>query len=232
MQASTVILTLLTFILYPYFRPEGSEAGNIPDAAQTLSGLALINQFTVPLSIIPVIVPDLIAACNSTIRLEEFFRKPEVVGSGHRKCAPTASSANSREEEEAMPLERSPHRPLDNIAEDEEEAEATDDVIVHVAAASFSWPVDDHVTQSDDDVIAASERWVLRDIELKIRRGSLTVVVGHVGSGKSSLLLALLGELDLDGGQVTWARGGEGRGQLKRHNTCGYVAQRPWLMQV
>lgn len=67
-QASTVLLTLLSFVLYPLFSADES-----PPPAQALSGLALINQFTVPLTIIPVIVPDLIAAWNSTIRLEVFI---------------------------------------------------------------------------------------------------------------------------------------------------------------
>jgi len=224
-QASTVILTLLTFVLYPYFLSEGSEA-SFPDAAHALSGLALINQFTVPLSIIPVIVPDLIAARNSTIRLVEFFRKPEVVGIGDQKYTAITSSAASDDDSTSLTTVR--RRSLDNIAEDEEEQGEPDDIVVQVSGASFSWPTGYDVTA--DYVATGVERTVLRDIDLKIRRGTLTVVVGHVGSGKSSLLLALLGELDMDGGHMTWPRGTK---KLHQHQlNCGYVAQRPWLMQV
>ena len=35
---------------------------------------------------------------------------------------------------------------------------------------------------------------VLRDVTCRVEEGSLTAVVGSVGSGKSSLLAALLGE--------------------------------------
>ena len=224
-QASTVILTLLTFVLYPFFPLEGSKA-SIPDAAQALSGLALINQFTVPLSIIPVIVPDLIAARNSTIRLVEFFRKPEVVGIGDQKYNPMATSGAPGDDTTLTASVR--RRSLDNIAEDEEEPDGADDVVVHVSGASFGWPSGYDVTPND--VTAPTERWALRDIELKIRRGTLTTVVGHVGSGKSSLLLALLGEMDLDGGHVTWSR--DKRSGHQYQHKCGYVAQRPWLMQV
>ena len=76
-QASTVFLTLLTIYLYPYFQSTPEEA-SIPAPEYVLSGLALINQFTVPLCLIPVIVPDLIAARNSTHRLQKFFRMAEV----------------------------------------------------------------------------------------------------------------------------------------------------------
>ena len=114
----------------------------------------------------------------------------------------------------SLALEPRSVRALDSIAEDEEQ------VILRVRNASFSWPC-------DGDPFACGS--ALKAIDLEVRRGSLTVVVGHVGSGKSSLLLALIGELNLDDGCVTWARG---TAQRPIDQTLGYVAQRPWLMQV
>lgn len=46
----------------------------------------------------------------------------------------------------------------------------------------------------------------LYDISLTVPRGKLTMVVGGVGSGKSSLVAALLGEMHRHSGSVTWAR--------------------------
>lgn len=40
-------------------------------------------------------------------------------------------------------------------------------------------------------------------ISVRVPRGSLVAVVGHVGSGKSSLLSAMLGETEKRNGQVT-----------------------------
>ena len=42
----------------------------------------------------------------------------------------------------------------------------------------------------------------LYSINLKVPEGSLVAVVGHVGSGKSSLISALLGEMELVEGHV------------------------------
>lgn len=42
----------------------------------------------------------------------------------------------------------------------------------------------------------------LMNINLRIPRGSLVAVVGAVGSGKSSLLAALLGEMNKTSGRV------------------------------
>jgi ABC-type multidrug transport system fused ATPase/permease subunit len=54
--------------------------------------------------------------------------------------------------------------------------------------------------------------------ELRIKRGELVVVVGTVGSGKSALLLSILGEL-----RTT-------QGQVKLGGSISYVSQNPWII--
>lgn len=44
----------------------------------------------------------------------------------------------------------------------------------------------------------------LVDIDLTVRRGEVVVVHGPVGAGKTSLLRAILGLLEIDGGEVRW----------------------------
>jgi ABC-type multidrug transport system fused ATPase/permease subunit len=48
-----------------------------------------------------------------------------------------------------------------------------------------------------------SERGV-RDIDLTLRRGGFTVITGRVGSGKTTLVRALLGLIPLDAGEICW----------------------------
>ncbi|KAF9927242.1 hypothetical protein BGZ67_007628 [Mortierella alpina] len=57
----------------------------------------------------------------------------------------------------------------------------------------------------------------LRNINLKIARGSLVCVVGPVGSGKSSLLQAMTGNMTLASGNV------------RRGTTISYASQTPWI---
>ncbi|KAG0056402.1 hypothetical protein BGZ83_005117 [Gryganskiella cystojenkinii] len=59
---------------------------------------------------------------------------------------------------------------------------------------------------------------VLHDIQLKIRRGALTAVVGRVGEGKSSLVGALLGEMHRYSGSV------------HAYGSVAYVAQSAWIL--
>ncbi|MEZ5257855.1 MAG: ABC transporter ATP-binding protein, partial [Ilumatobacteraceae bacterium] len=70
----------------------------------------------------------------------------------------------------------------------------------------------------------------LRDIDLTIERGQLVVVSGPVGSGKSSLLRAVIGLMELDAGTVSWnGRVIEDRAEFFVPPQCSYVAQVPRL---
>lgn len=53
------------------------------------------------------------------------------------------------------------------------------------------------------DDLTVAERG-LRHLSFELVPGTLTVVSGPVGSGKSSLLAAIIGQLALDGGEVRW----------------------------
>lgn len=77
-------------------------------------------------------------------------------------------------------------------------------IAVEVRDGSFSW--DD---ESGDKVV--------KNLNLEIKKGELAAIVGTVGSGKSSLLAAILGEMSKLSGQV---------------RICGstaYVAQTSWI---
>jgi ABC-type multidrug transport system fused ATPase/permease subunit len=61
---------------------------------------------------------------------------------------------------------------------------------------------------------------VLQDVSLVIKTG-LTVVYGKIGSGKTALLQALLGEMDLTSGKVDI-----------QDKIMGYCSQTPWLQSI
>jgi ATP-binding cassette subfamily B protein len=70
----------------------------------------------------------------------------------------------------------------------------------------------------------------IRDVSLRIERGSFTVVTGRVGAGKTTLLRVLLGLLPIDTGEVLWngiaARDPSAVFVAPR---CAYVPQLPRL---
>ncbi|KAH9909207.1 canalicular multispecific organic anion transporter 1 [Xylariomycetidae sp. FL2044] len=72
--------------------------------------------------------------------------------------------------------------------------------------ATFAWTTNNKV--------------VLKDLDLSLSTG-LTVVCGKVGSGKTALLQAILGELDKVGGDC-----------ILPNEMVGYCAQSPWLQNM
>ena len=77
---------------------------------------------------------------------------------------------------------------------------------VELANCSFAWP--------------GTQKLVLEAVSLTFPLG-LTVIHGQVGSGKTALLLACLGELDLIDGELHQST-----------ETIGYCAQSPWLQSM
>ena len=62
----------------------------------------------------------------------------------------------------------------------------------------------------------------LSALDVECTLGGLTVVSGPVGSGKTSLILGLLGEMRLLQGEI----------RLPRHQGVAYVSQSPWLQNA
>lgn len=73
--------------------------------------------------------------------------------------------------------------------------EENENLAISVSSASFSW------AEAESDC-ANNETVTLRDIDLEVTKGALVAVVGTVGSGKSSLLACLLGEMPKLQGKV------------------------------
>uniref|UniRef100_A0A8C5ADF5 ATP-binding cassette, sub-family C (CFTR/MRP), member 9 n=1 Tax=Gadus morhua TaxID=8049 RepID=A0A8C5ADF5_GADMO len=65
--------------------------------------------------------------------------------------------------------------------------------------------------------------------------GQLTMIVGQVGCGKSSLLLAMLGEMQILNGRVSWSNDFDSEVQsnpIKNRYSVAYAAQKSWLLNA
>ncbi|XP_046989951.1 ATP-binding cassette sub-family C member 10 isoform X2 [Schistocerca americana] len=80
--------------------------------------------------------------------------------------------------------------------------------VLQLANASFSW---------------SSTLSVLKNINITIKKGQLVGVCGHIGSGKSSLLAAIVADLELQSGSISLTD--------PKTAVFGLVAQSPWLQR-
>lgn len=88
----------------------------------------------------------------------------------------------------------------------DEDAVRNSDTMLRLSNASFSWP--------------GLSKHVLHNVTLSFPTG-LTIISGPVAAGKSALLQALLGELDLRDGELQ-----------KPSTPVAYCAQSPWLQSM
>uniref|UniRef100_A0A8D2NWD7 ATP-binding cassette sub-family C member 9 n=1 Tax=Zosterops lateralis melanops TaxID=1220523 RepID=A0A8D2NWD7_ZOSLA len=70
----------------------------------------------------------------------------------------------------------------------------------------------------------------LSNINIRIPTGQMTMIVGQVGCGKSSLLLAILGEMQTLEGKVHWSNSVSVCS--RNRYSVAYAAQKPWLLNA
>ncbi|KAF4627293.1 hypothetical protein G7Y89_g10861 [Cudoniella acicularis] len=111
--------------------------------------------------------------------------------------------------------------------------------------ATLAWPTSRTPTSAGLEGIhmtdlPSSHPFQLQGLKIKFQESALNVVCGPSGSGKSSLLLALLGEMELISGQIHLPHDPLGEvafGRSSLHNgwdsltiTTAYCPQEPWLL--
>lgn len=108
-------------------------------------------------------------------------------------------------------------------------------VAIKVEHADFSWdgvppdfvadkkskhrskPVTGAAEQAQKAAAAAEHTFKVKDVTLSIPRGQLCAIVGPVGSGKSSLLQGMIGEMRREAGSVQFG------------GSVGYCQQSAWI---
>ncbi|CAK5109607.1 unnamed protein product [Aphanomyces euteiches] len=105
--------------------------------------------------------------------------------------------------------------------DDTKRIEAGDAAVIEIQDGNFSWHVGPNNCQENgENVDSAATPVTLNNINLSIKPKSLTIIVGAVGSGKSSLISAILGEIH----QVSGSRRVAGR--------ISYVCQEAWIQHA
>ncbi|XP_046482248.1 ATP-binding cassette sub-family C member Sur isoform X1 [Neodiprion pinetum] len=213
-HASSVLMTLVTFGVYFWVEERKPDAGNV------FASLALFSQLTVPLCIFPVIIPIIIHAKISTTRLEDFLQLPETVNILPENDSKSADGRVKRPKISDAEVGKIHNElsfgDLDNIEEGEEDHNSSESVF-------FKEPETSGTILSVDGVFSwGSEENQLVIENLKFPQGKLTLIVGRIGTGKTSLLLASLGEIPTVRGSVEWSK------DIK----IAYVSQKPWLQNA
>ncbi|XP_032419246.1 multidrug resistance-associated protein 7 [Xiphophorus hellerii] len=102
-------------------------------------------------------------------------------------------------------------------------SEDTNQTSILLSQATFSWRLPDGGEVGETGSGAGTGSLLLQNLNLHVTKGSLVVVVGKVGCGKSSLLAAITGELNRISGVLYVAN---------REAGFGLAAQEPWIQHA
>ncbi|GFR41153.1 hypothetical protein Agub_g1817 [Astrephomene gubernaculifera] len=171
-------------------------------AAVAFPALALFNLLRFPIIMLPSQIMSFIQARVGLQRIQKFLEAEEMSHSapGYTSIPHPAAAGSSTSLLSASAALTSPAMP-DSTPTSSSLAFST--APLSIRDGTFAWD--------------ASSEPVLRGINLEVRRGSLVMIVGQVGSGKSSLLAAVLGELHRRTGSVRVV------------GSVAYTAQDPWI---
>ncbi|XP_030828521.1 ATP-binding cassette sub-family C member 8 [Strongylocentrotus purpuratus] len=191
-----------------------------PDVA--FSALSLLNALTDPMFVLPFVVNLFVTAWVSSKRLSFFLSGPEVeskhdddemvtngtMRNGTKKTPATSDDEVQMTRSLTMSYENN-KKNYGSMGSNLNKGNLPKDVAIRIRNGFYTWDPDSAVP-------------IISDINVDIPAGQLTVIVGTVGSGKSSLLQAMMGEM-------TTLRGGA---FVQNGSSIAYGPQKAWLMNA
>nr|XP_046235528.1 ATP-binding cassette sub-family C member 9 isoform X2 [Scatophagus argus] len=233
--AIPIAAVLATFVMHHFLNKTG------PSPSEAFAALALFHILVTPLFLLSTVVRFAVKALVSVQKLGEFLQSDEIGDDSWRNGDISVSFEAGKKHQgltKAINRKQPVRYQMDNYEQPTRRhmrPTETEDVAVKVTNGFFTW---------------GSNLSTLSDINIRIPTGQLTMIVGQVGCGKSSLLLAMLGEMQTIEGRVYWSKlpvcemvhegniswsGAEESDediQSKNRYSVAYAAQKSWLLNA
>ncbi|PVV01479.1 hypothetical protein BB560_004101 [Smittium megazygosporum] len=185
------LVTMFTFTAYSLF--DGVSRGPL-DSSLIFVSVSLFNLLRFPFNMLPSILTLIVDANVGLQRIRDYLTSEELSKNSIERL-PFVRNESSKCKD--------PRNPADSTQSEQNPP------LVVCEDAEFWW-----------DYNPNSSRPTLQNLNFSVRDSELLAVVGKVGSGKTSLLSALIGEMYKSKGRVTL------RGKV------AYASQSPWIMNA
>jgi ATP-binding cassette subfamily C (CFTR/MRP) protein 1 len=189
-----VFASMISFITY-------SQVNKSLNPARIFSSLALFNSMRIPLNFLPLVIGQVIDANASVKRIQEFLLAEEAEETAtwdyNAKDAVVIKNADfTWERHPTQDKEDAPVKmggPAKNAVKEKKDKRASVQSKENGSGTA---------TPSDITVVEEEKPFEIKDIDLTFGRNELVAIIGSVGSGKSSLLAALAGDMRKTNGEV------------------------------
>lgn len=182
--------------------------------AHVFSSLALFNSLRMPLNLLPLVIGQVIDAWSSVYRIQEYLMSEEqdddAIFDLEAKNAVLMDNADftwertATQDPDAGPPSKKQTKSEIKLDKQVKQKAKKDAKAAAKVAASQEGTSSGEDTPDDATTLAEdSEPFKLCNMNFSIGRNELVAVIGSVGSGKSSLLAALAGDMRRTRGQVT-----------------------------
>lgn len=189
-----IFASMLSFITYSLSKHE-------LEAAPIFSSLALFNSLRMPLNLLPLVIGQVVDAWSSMGRIQDFLiaeeQNDDFVWDMQGKYAVSMEHADFTWE---RTITQDPDKKISPKSNKKQIKEVRD---AEKAATSGTITTDSKRGEDSSSTLTRVEPFKLHNLEFSVGRNELIAVIGGVGSGKSSLLAALAGDMRRTNGSVT-----------------------------
>ncbi|KIP06892.1 hypothetical protein PHLGIDRAFT_128004 [Phlebiopsis gigantea 11061_1 CR5-6] len=201
--------------------------GNELTVGTAFTAIALFGMMRAPLNVIPSWIVQLMQTKVAMDRIATYLDEEEV--DGQVSTLKKSDSELAEDTVKVLGIEHGTFRWNEVQQPKDDKAKKPSSTS---SSTNGSGGDDDAVTAVDSASIAGSEsdrRFELADINVMFPDGELSVVTGPTASGKTALLMALLGEMTRIEGKLIMSKNPTKVDEYGLQHTISYAAQSPWL---
>ncbi|EIW82703.1 multidrug resistance-associated ABC transporter [Coniophora puteana RWD-64-598 SS2] len=237
-----IFVSFVSFMVYV-------SLGNELTVPVAFTAIALFSMIRLPMNSLPSFLIQFLQTLVAIRRLETFLNEEEVSAqvSSLKQTEESLAAENAIEglgiENGSFTWNAVPNKPeedsTDKNAKNGKKTKHGKDVSRGTVSTMYSQPSTSNVgstTLADSESARSAStsgfedhRFELQDISVRFPEGRLSVITGPTASGKTALLMALLGEMTLTQGKLLMAKNTrrvDGHGYM---HSFSYAAQMPWL---
>ncbi|KAG1750553.1 uncharacterized protein EDB91DRAFT_1108133 [Suillus paluster] len=220
--SAPILVSLISFFVFVY-------QGNQLTVSVAFTSIALFSMIRQPLGIIPAWIVQILQTGVALKRIETYLGEDEVdeqVSSIKKVRAPHVDG-----EDDTLSIENGYFK-WNEVPEKPEKPEENSKA--NGKKHSPPSPSDETGTVVDSESesirsLPEDHRFELKDISVRFPEGELSLITGPTASGKTALLMALLGEMTTISGKLTISKNTSKIDENGLMHSISYAAQSPWL---